>query len=62
MTSFFKVDTELFLLIAFRLFQGFSGLHKPKKAKCHTSDAPSQSYCIETQTVKPGIALGSLTV
>ena len=38
MTSFFKVDTELFLLIAFRLFQGFSGLHKPKKAKCHTSD------------------------
>ena len=33
MSSFFKVDTELFLLIA------FSGLHKPKKAKCHTSDA-----------------------
>ena len=38
-TSFFKVDTELFLLIAFRLFQAFSGFHKPKKAKCHTSDA-----------------------
>ena len=31
-TSLFKVDTEPFLLIAFRLSQA-------KKAKCHTSDA-----------------------
>ena len=37
-TSFFKVDAELFLLIAFRAFYAFLGLHKPKKVKCHTSD------------------------
>ena len=63
MTSFFKVDTELFLLIAFRLFQGFSGLHKPKKAKCHTSDASlepielvSKCDCQQLSLCQRGIA------
>ena len=54
-TSFFKVDTELFLLIGFRLFQAFSGLHKSKKAKCHTSDATTYKRRELQQTLEVGM-------